>query len=320
MEKAFYQDNPYLDYWKKELDDEAINKNVLNVLLNNKKTYDKILDLGTGSGVQIRRNIELGLLNDGGKIIGIDINKDDLKKSISSFRVWAKKKGFKIKVLEDSGAVHNFKIINGKKTFTIKLYEESVYDLGTQKSKIKELFSLVTGLSLLEHTDMKKSFRSIKKIMKKGALLYLPVNYDQHSVFGPTNNDCFKDEANLMQLFNYSGIDYQFKGKVGIGNSHCGSLLPSIAKQSGFSVLAYGSSDWIILPGKVKPYSKNKKNVLDFFMNAFYSILKNSSKEAKKKFGVTDQQIEKWYKLRKKQFKSGDLYFGCVQKDILCKK
>ena len=151
-------------------------------------------------------------------------------------------------------------------------------------------------------------------------MLYLPINYDQHSVFGPTNKNSFKEEADLMQLFNYSGIDYQFKGKVGTGNSHCGSLLPSLAKEAGFKVLAYGASDWVILPDKVIAYSNNKRKVLEFFMNAFYSVLKGSSKETKNKFGVSDQQIEKWYKLRKRQLKSGDLYYSCVQKDILCGK
>ncbi len=319
MEKAFYQDDPYLDCWKKELDDEAINKVVLKMLLRQKRTYDKILDLGTGSGVQIRRNIELGLLKNGGLVIGIDINKDCLKKSISSFKIWAKKKGFNLKVSSDSVAMHKFTITKENKNFTIILYPESVYDLGTKKSKFKEVFSLVTGLSLLEHTDMEKSLKSIKRIMKSGGLLYLSLNYDQHSVFGPTNKNNFKKESNLMQLFNHSGIDYQFKGEVGIGNSHCGSLLPTLAKKTGLKVLAYGPSDWIIMSGKVEPYSNNKRNVLDFFVNTFHNVLKDASKEAKKKFGVSDRQIEEWYKLRMKQLKSGDLYYSCVQKDILCR-
>ena len=123
-----------------------------------------------------------------------------------------------------------------------------------------------------------------------------------------------------MQLFNYSGIDYQFRGKVGVGNSHCGSLLPVLIKKEGFKILDYGSSDWIILPGKIKAYSNNKKNVLKFFINAFLDILKNSSKDAKRKFGVSDKQIKEWYELRKKQLKSNELYYSCIQKDILCVK
>lgn len=318
--KAFYQDNPYLDYWKKELDDESINKDVLKTLLTKKKTYDKILDIGTGSGVQIRRDIELGLLRNKGLIVGIDVNKDDLKKSILSFKIWAKKKGFNLKTANDSEAIHKFTLSRKDKCFTVVLFDESVYDLGTQKSKVKGMFSLVTGLSLLEHTDMNKSLESIKKVMKTGGLLYLSINYDQHSVFGPTNKDKFKDESNLMQLFNYSGIDNQFKGNVRIGNSHCGSLLPVIANETGFKILAYGASDWIVLPGKVKAYSTNKRKVLEFFLNAFYNVLKGSSNDAKRKFSVSDPQIKEWYKLRMKQLMSGELYYSCVQKDILCMK
>ncbi|MGV8141798.1 MAG: hypothetical protein ACP5NW_05140 [Candidatus Woesearchaeota archaeon] len=320
MEKAFYQDNPYLDNWKKELDDESINKHVLDTLLGRSESIDNILDIGTGSGVQIRRDIESGLLNNNGTIIGIDINKADLENSIFSFRKWAKLNKYDIEILHDADAIHAFNIHKGNIKYTIKLYEESVYALGSKGSKIKDTFSLVTGLSLLEHTDMMRSLKAIRKVVKKGGLLYLTINYDQHSVFGPTSSEMYRDESNLMQLFNYSGIDYQFKGKVGVGNSHCGSLLPTFCKKAGLKILDYGSSDWIIQPGKVKPYSINKKSVLKFFVNAFYNVLKESSAEAKKIFNVTDKQIEQWYTLRKKQLASGELYYSCIQKDILCMK
>ena len=320
MEKAFYQENPYLDFWKKDLDDTAINKSVLNTLLDRNKVVNRILDIGTGSGVQIRRNIELGLLDNHGLIIGIDVNKEDLIRSLSSFEMWSKKHQFELKRSNDSTAIHHFVLSKDNIRYTIMLYEESVYDLGTSKSKIKGNFPLITGLSLLEHTDMKRALLSIKKVMTKKGLLYLVINYDQHSVFGPTAIDKYGFESNLMQLFNYAGIDFQFKGGVGVGNSHCGSLLPEFCKKAGYEVLAYGSSDWIILSGNVKDYSKYKKNVLEFFVNAFYNVLINASNDTKKKFNVSDKQIEEWHNLRVKQLKSGKLYYSCIQKDILCIK
>jgi SAM-dependent methyltransferase len=320
MEKAFYQENAYLDHWKKELDEESINKQVLKSLLEKNKKHIKILDIGTGSGVQIRRNIDLGLLKNNGEIVGIDINKEDLKKSLISFENWAKKKGYKLTKDSFSEAIYKFSLKIKKESYTITLYEESVYNLGKKNCRVKGSFSLVTGLSLLEHTDMGRCLKSIKQILKKGGFLYLPVNYDQHSIFGPTEKDRYLEESNLMQLFNYSGIDNQFKGKVTIGNSHCGSLLPRLCVKEGFKVLDYGSSDWIILADKVKTYSKNKKKVLNFFVEAFYNVLLNSSKEAKEKFDVNKNQIEKWFKLRKKQLSLGELYYSCIQKDILCKK
>jgi SAM-dependent methyltransferase len=318
MEKTFYQNNPYLDHWKKELDDESINRHVLNTLLSRCGSLDRILDLGTGSGVQIRRNIELGLLKNNGTIIGIDINKDALVNSLYSFKEWAKENKYSIKIIEDPIAIHKFILTKDTMCYSIVLYDESVYSLGTKESKIKETFPLVTALSLIEHTDIERSLQSIKRAMQKGGLLYLPVNYDQHSVFGPTSHDMYKSESDLMQLFNYSGIDFQFKGEVDVGNSHCGSLLPRFCSKNDFKVIDYGSSDWIIASGDVVPYSTNKKKVLKFFIDSFYDVLKNSSKEVKKMFNVTGKQIDRWYSLRKKQLKSGELYYSCVQKDILC--
>jgi hypothetical protein len=320
MKNAFYQDNPYLDYWKKEIDDESINKKVLNSLLKRGRKFEKILDIGTGSGVQIRRDIELGLLKDKGKIIGIDINKENLINSFASFEKWAKNNKYLIKKIDYQKALHKFKIKCKKKEYTIELYEQSVYNLGTNNSKFNDKFPLVTGLSLLEHTDIDKSLKAIKKVMIKNSFLYLTINYDQHSVFGPTSKSDFQQESNLMQLFNYVGIDYQFKGKVKTGNSHCGSLLPGLCKKAGFKVVDYGSSDWIILSGKVKPYTKNKRKALEFFVDAFYDVMINASQESKKLFNITDKQIEKWYELRKDQLNNNELYYSCIQKDILCKK
>jgi len=317
---AFYQSNPYLDNWKKELDDESINKHVLNTLLSSRKSIDNILDVGTGSGAQIRRNIELGLLNNNGTIIGIDINASDLKNSILSFKEWAKLNKYDLKIIEDPEAIHHFTISNNNQKYTIKLYQGSVFDLGTKKSCIQNSFPLITALSLLEHTDMEKSLKSIRKVMIKGGLLYMPINYDQHTIFGPTPISTYQAESNLMQLFNYSGIDFQFKGDVGAGNSQCGSLLPTYCANAGLKILDYGSSDWVITSEDFKPYTPNKKKVLAFFIDAFYNVMKGSSNRIKQKFHVSDAHIENWYNLRRDQLSSGKLYYSCIQKDILCQK
>jgi hypothetical protein len=123
-----------------------------------------------------------------------------------------------------------------------------------------------------------------------------------------------------MQLFNYSGIDYQFKGRIGVGNSHCGSLLPTYCAKAGLKILDYGSSDWIITSEDFEPYSANKKKALKFFIEAFYSVLQGASEDVKQKFHASDEDIEKWYSLRQEQLSSGKLYYSCIQKDILCMK
>ena len=61
--------------------------------------YSFILDLGTGTGEQIRRNIDLGVLKDNSRIIGVDINKEGIKQSINSFKNWASEKGYSLKKL-----------------------------------------------------------------------------------------------------------------------------------------------------------------------------------------------------------------------------
>ncbi len=316
--KTFYQYNPYLDDWKREMDDESLNKKVLDVLSKYKNRFKRVLDIGTGSGVQIRRNIESGLLKDNAEIIGMDINREGLINSIDSFRRWAKKKHYNL-IYEKSRFIHKFKIIKGTNKYFVELREDSVYDLIKNKRELGS-FDFISGLSLFEHTKMETALKNIYAIMKKGGLLYLPINYDLHTVFGPTKKDKIEKELALMRLFNYVAIDSQFKGGVNFGNSQCGSLLPQLCKNANLEILAYGASEWVIPPNKAIKWTSNKKHILDFFVNIFYKIFKETDKEIMEKFYISSTDIEKWYKLRKNQFKNGTLYFSCMNKDILCKK
>jgi 2-polyprenyl-3-methyl-5-hydroxy-6-metoxy-1,4-benzoquinol methylase len=313
----FYQHINYLSYWKKELDDNAINRNVLSVLLKHNNKFSRSLDIGTGTGVQIRRNIELSLYDKTSEIVGIDINENLLQSSITVYEEWAKSNNYNMIIFDDEEAIYKFELSNSANKYNIELYCESVYDLNQEKYGS---FDFVTGLSLLEHTEIGKTLHAIYIILKKGGMLYLPSNYDQYSVFGPTDLKIMQTEQNLMQLFNYIAIDNQHRGGVTIGNSSCGSLLPGYCVDAGFEVIGYGSSDWIILADRIVSQSQNVKSALSFFVDSFSSVFKSSDLLARKKFNVTSEDIDFWCDLRKNQFENGELYYSCIQKDILCKK
>jgi SAM-dependent methyltransferase len=308
-QKTFYQENEYLDIQKKEMDDRFMNKKVQKKFCDF-GSYSFVLDLGTGTGAQIRRNIELGILQNGCRVIGIDINKDAIESSFFSFKNWANNKGYQIKKLK---AKNSFEIVDniGKRYF-IEMRVGSVYDLG-----FKDV-DAVTALSLFEHTNMKRALKSVYNVLKPKGILYAPINYSGKTFFGPTNFSFRRIEKNLMKLFNYVAIDKQFKGGVEEGNSKCGRILPRECKKVGFKVLSYGKSDWYVRK-KYNPPKNSMKMIADF-VKAFYGLFKSASEEIKTKYFVTNKDIENWYNLRRLQSKKGVLEFVTTNKDILCQK
>jgi len=309
-QKTFYQEKEYLDFQKKEMDDMFMNKKVQQKFCDN-GSYSFILDLGTGTGAQIRRNIELGVLQDKGKIVGIDINKDAIQDSFVSFKNWGNLKGYKIKKVNSRNPLV-FEVSKSNKKYFVEMQVGSVYDLNFKS------IDAITALSLFEHTDMKKALKSVYNVLGAGGVLYAAVNYAGKTFFGPNSFGFKRTEKRLMKMFNYVAIDKQFRGRVEEGNSECGIVLPKKCKEIGFKVLKYGKSDWYV--GKKYCSSKNSMKMIMRFVNDFYGLFKDSPVNIKKKYSVTNKDIEDWYNLRKMQFKKGTLQFMCTNRDILCQK
>ncbi len=313
MKKTFYQGDEYLDFQKKEADDKFLNKKV-EKKFKSLGPYAFVLDLGCGTGAQIRRNIELNVLKNNAKIIGIDINADAIKRSIYSFKRWAKEKNcrfYDVKILKSfiSFNVNCF----GKKYF-VELRKGNVYDLKKYCGKV----DAVTALSLFEHTDMDKSLKSVYGTLKNKGVLYSLINYSVKTKFSPTPRNLKKIENCLMSLFNYVAIDKQFLGGVETGNSKCGILLPKLLKKIGFRIIKYGDSSWKV--GGMKLNTKNSKIMLEHFLSSFYNLFKSANLKIKKKFKVNDEEIDFWYNLRKKQLIQNKLRFFCINKDVVCVK
>jgi SAM-dependent methyltransferase len=319
--KAFYQVNEYLSLWKKALDDEVLNEGLRNKI-KKESPYKKILDIGTGSGTQIRRNIEDRLITNEGLIIGIDVNSDGLRNSKSDFEFWSKENGWKIEFLKnDKNAILEFNVVKKGFNCLVKLYSISVYELENYVSLIGNDFELVTALSLFEHTDIEKALKGVVNLMKKGSYLYAPINYNGITKVRPLPNNLTENQDNnLMNLFNEVLIKTQNVGGVDIGESWCGNVMPIIAKKLGFKIIGVADSNWLIT-GNSNSYQRAAyKMFIDAIKDELLSLKDKDKIRVKNKLGVTNEQIEIWYQFALQNFENKSGTFFCANKDILIQK
>jgi hypothetical protein len=309
--KAFYQENEYLSLWKRDLDDKSRNKKIEQIV-SSRGPYERILDIGTGSGMQIRRNIENNWLTNNGEIIGIDVNEEGIVHSINDYKKWAIEKGYIVKSQKDL----SFFIIKNNKSYKVRLIPGSVYELSSMS--LGE-FPLITALSLYEHTNIEKSLLETKKALSKNGLLYAPSNYNGITKVTPIPSELNNtQDDSIMKLFNETMINSQYTGGIDVGECCCADVMEIIAKRFKLTVLASENSDWSI----TKDSSKYERKAYRMFIDAIYNGLKSLSgnkKETQEHLGVTSEHLDFWYENAKENFESGRGVYFCHNKDVLIK-
>lgn len=337
QEAAFYQEANYLS-WKERLDAkaEAGKQELLDIVKKTSSStgnngFSRILDIGTGAGSQVRQSIDEGLAANGATIIATDTDGKTMSESVSQYRAWAQEKGYALEEVSvddrdenDKHAVYVFNLSDTKgKSYLIKGFKESVYEHGTASSSVQGLFDLITGRSVIEHTDNERVAPVMANLLKDGGVLYLPVNYDGITEFSPTEHEDLQDEQNLMALFNYVAIDKQSGIGIEGGNSKSATVFPAAAAKHGFSLVGKEDASWTMQPiygDKNNKYHPLEENTLKMFVGSFCGLFEEASPELKEQFDVTDEYVEQWKVERKDQLAVDELQFYCLNRSLLLRK
>jgi hypothetical protein len=272
----------------------------------------KILDIGTGIGGLITRVIELDTFKHNQEFIGIDINDKSLRDSGNYFKWWGQKNGYQISESKPKDDAFASLIIKKKEIeHKAKFYCASVYDV----NKILDLCNgkpdVVMGNTVLEHLNAELALEKIKTYLKKGGLVYLPVNADDELILRPEYADAELDEKITMGF-----LHAQFKTPSVVidgkeykqGDVRCGRNLFNNFSKAGLEVLAYGGSQKTIVPSKGY-YMEHEKNYLEFFLGKMCDVAQANNNPPEK--------IAAWFKERSEQLKQGKLYAILKQMDIL---
>ena len=290
---------------KKSVDDRALNKNVLQSLVNALKERNdgmtlQILEIGAGIGTMLERLMGWGILNNA-CYEAIDLNPDHINEARRLIPIWSCAQGFELTESCDSELCIRRKTENISVRFeSIDLYEFIAREQG------KRRWDLLIAHAFMDLIDASRVLPGLISLMNPGGLLYLTMNYDGVTILEPPIDLTYDEQ--VFTFYNDS-MDKRLVNGLPSGDSHIGRHLFARFQEHNIQILAAGSSDWVVYPG-VDAYPLDEAYFLHFIINLIDTTLKGHP-------SLQPDRFNQWITARHSQIEQNKLFFIAHQIDFL---
>jgi hypothetical protein len=156
-------------------------------------------------------------------------------------------------------------------------------------------FDLVVAHAVLDILDLEKTLDALIRLLRNGALLYLPITFDGETSFEPGLRE---DEAILSAYHD----TMPRRGATG-------RLLYHAVRRRGLEVLEMGSSDWVVHPVE-DGYPEDE----EFFLRFILSTVENAVTGR-----VPAEALASWLAERRRQVDEAELVYCAHGLDLLAR-
>lgn len=264
---------------KKTVDDRALNKDVWAVLQKNLPIKPKVLEVGAGIGTMFERLTEQGFMKNGW-YTAVDNQPENIAHAQQ-----------RLQTLPHGMA--------------LKLEACDVYDFAA-RAENKAAFDVLIAHAFLDLLDIERALPLLFSLLKAKGLFYFSINFDGHTILEPQFNAAF--EAQIMQLYHQTMDERLSDGRVS-GDSQSGRQLFQHLRQNGATILAAGSSDWVVYAAETG-YSADEAYFLKCIIHMIEQTLTGSPQ-------IEAAKLAAWHKRRLAQIETGELVYIAHQLDFV---
>jgi hypothetical protein len=284
---------------KRTVDDRALNKDVVGRLREELESASEplqILEVGAGLGTMIARLVEWRILTRGHYTL-LDMDPQLLIDSRTWLKDWAKQQG--LEVTENAS--------------TLRLHGESLdLEVAFVEAELREYLGqprsiradLLIANAFLDLVDVSTVLPDLLQLVRKDGLYWFTINFDGHTLFQPG----LPADDQFMQVYHQS-MDDRTRDGFPAGDSQTGRHLFGALRSAGASLLASGSSDWVIFsqdgvyPGKESYFLHHILNTIDL--------------ELQRHAQIDPDALRPWIQTRHRQVDEGELVYLAHQLDFL---
>ncbi len=288
---------------KKSIDDRALNQHVWNTLYLalpevNRANPLRVLEAGAGIGTMIERLVDWDLLTYA-EYTAIDADTANVAEAQCRLSRWATENGVSLHWITDQQSFIQKE--NGQISLSYKTMD--IYDFFGEENHQQDLLIAHAFMDLVDIPAVLSGFR---ELLRPGGLLYLTLNYDGETILLPSLHVDFDEQ--ILHLYNKSMDDRIIDGRRS-GDSKTGRHLFQHLQREHFSILATGSSDWIVYPHE-QTYSEDEAYFLHFLVHTIRTELQEHP-------ALNAQAFEKWVQKRHAQIERGELIYIAKHFDFL---
>lgn len=294
MEREYHCYSRYLAA-KKEIDDRSLNRHVWQTLSHQwaQNPPSRILEVGAGIGTMVERVLDWGLLQ------SADYHTlDHSPQNSAVLHHRLQKRGFlqltPQLLQQEQFAVH---------THTADLFSFLQQGLDGKK------WEAIIAHAFLDLFDLEKLLPLLAASLCEGGYFYFTLNFDGITAFEPAIDPPF--DALIEQCY-HETMDTRLLNGQPSGDSRTGRHLLRRLQAMGATILAAGSSDWVIYADQPGKYSADGDYFLHFIVATIQQALANHP-------SIPTDRFEQWIEQRHRQIDNGELIYLAHQIDVAAK-
>lgn len=215
---------------KKDLDDRSLNRHVRETLarhlLETRKTPPfRVLEVGCGIGTMLERLLDWQLLPEAA-YTGIDFHPGNIAEARARHQSYAAARGADLAVAAKFEAIDLFDFL--------------------AREPGRGTWDLIVAHAFLDLVDLEATLPGLLALLAQGGFFYFTLNFDGATVFSPTIDP---ELDRLIETLYHRSMDERRLGGRPAGSSRTGRRLFAALQTLGTTLLAAGSSDWLVFPG-----------------------------------------------------------------------
>ncbi len=288
---------------KKGLDDRSLNRHVREALADalmerREKNACRVLEVGCGIGTMLERLIDWQLLAEAA-YTGIDVHPDNIGEARRRFRRFAAERSADL-ALEAGRCLYR----QPRQTIQVEFETLDLFHL-LNREQGRRRWDLILAHAFLDLVDLGTTLPGLLGLLAPGGFFYFTLNFDGSTIFQPTL-DAGLDQR--LEMLYHQTMDQRQVGGRPSGSSRTGRRLFEHLQAAGGTVLAAGSSDWVVFPGPAG-YPRDEAYFLHFIIHTVRQALEGHPELAEADFRA-------WIEQRHAQIQQGKLIYLARQLDF----
>ncbi|HPV05550.1 MAG TPA: hypothetical protein PLD57_00640 [Aggregatilineales bacterium] len=249
---------------KKTVDDRALNRHVWEALANRVRSAGRlrVLELGAGIGTMVERAWEWGLLTGEVAYTLLDADAACIAAVPERLTAWAKGRGIEAERLGE----RRLQLRGGARRVTLDFVAADALEFAQRDHA--ELWDMLIAHAFLDLIDVPAALPHLLALLRPGGLFYFTLNFDGVTTFEPVLDPAL--DAQIERLY-HETMDRRIVNGLSSGDSRTGRHLFTHLLRAGATILAAGSSDWVVFPGPAG-YPANEAS----FLHAILQTVENA--------------------------------------------
>jgi 2-polyprenyl-3-methyl-5-hydroxy-6-metoxy-1,4-benzoquinol methylase len=265
---------------KRTVDDRSLNAYVRETLLAALPAGPlAILEIGAGTGTMVDRLMGNGLPGIGGSYTAIDADTANV-------------------------AAARSRLAGQSLPFVLELETVDVYDF-IDRERGRRAWDLIVAHAVLDLLELPRALPGLLALARPGGMFYFTINFDGLTILEPVIDPELDEQ--VIALYHRT-MDERHVGSRPAGHSRTGRQLLAAIPVAGGTILAAGSSDWVVVP-IAGAYPADEVYFLRHILHFFETSLKGHPELDQERFAA-------WLARRNAQIDDAGLIYIAHQIDI----